>query len=289
METYNNTPFSLIIPVFNESLAIKEVCAGLAQVINQHNLVSEIIIVDDGSDDRTKDVLKDIQGTVLVTHPYNKGYGAAIKTGVRHAKHDWILFFDGDGQHRPGYILELLRFTGEYDMIVGARQGYQGPWIRQPGKKFLRWLAGYLVDYKIPDLNSGFRIVKTNLFNRFVHLYPNTFSLTTTITLAFIKEGLNVKYVPIEISRRTGKSMVRPRHALQTLALIARIIALFSPMRIFLPLSLLCLAGVVGFGFYDLLHFNISDTTVIFLVSSILLFIFGALLDQISAIRRDIR
>ena len=171
-------------------------------------------------------------------------------------------------------------------MIIGARQGYQGPWIRQPGKKLLNSIASYLVDFKIPDLNSGLRLIKKDLFFRFSHLYPNNFSLTTTITLAFIKEALNVKYIPIKIEKRLGTSTVKPRDALQTFILITRIITLFSPMRFFLPISLFLLILTSVSLIYDFTERNISDASVILFLGSVLTFFFGTILDQISALRR---
>ena len=182
--------FSIIIPIYNEEEGIKEVLIGLNNYLDNENLQAEIIVVNDGSTDQTKEILNNFENTRLIDHPYNKGYGASLKTGVKNAQFDWILLYDGDGQHRPEYIKELIHHSNSYDMIVGARQGYQGPLLRQPGKKLLIWTANYLVKKKIPDLNSGLRLIKKDLFLKYAHIFPNGFSLTTTITLAFLFTSL---------------------------------------------------------------------------------------------------
>ncbi len=281
---------SIIIPVYNEEEGIKNVLVELNNYLKENNILSEIIVINDGSTDQTENILKQINNIKIINHPYNKGYGASLKTGVKNAQYDWILFYDSDGQHHPEYIKELIKHSDGYDMIVGAREGYQGPFIRQPGKKLLIWTANYLVQKKIPDLNSGFRLIKKNLFTRFSHIFPNGFSLTTTITLAFFKEGLNIKYIPIKINKRNGKSMIRPIHGLEALMIIFRTITLFSPLKIFLPASFFffILSLIISISqSISLKSFNISDTTILFFVFSLFLFFFGLLADQISAIRRE--
>ncbi len=281
--------FSIIIPAFNEESSIKEVLINLKKYLRTNDYQSEIIVVNDGSTDQTLEILKKIKKINLINHPYNKGYGAALKTGVKNSKYDWILFYGGDNQHNPKYIPELLKYTQDYDMIIGARQGYQGPFLRQPGKKFLHWMAEYLVQNKIPDLNSGLRLINKSLFNKFKHILPNGFSLSTTITLAAFRENFNVKYISIKINKRNGKSTVKPKDAFVTLMLILRIITLFSPLRIFLPISFIFgLAALVSL-IYDITKTNITDITVIFLFCAIMLFFFGLLADQIAAIRRHIK
>jgi len=282
--------FSIIIPIYNEEKAIKEVLIELNNYLQNKNFQTEIIVVNDGSTDQTKKILNGIDNIKLINHPYNKGYGASLKTGVKSAQYDWILLYDADGQHCPEYIEELIKYSNDYDMIVGARQGYQGPLIRQPGKKLLIWTANYLVQKKIPDLNSGLRLIRKNLFLKYAHIFPNGFSLTTTITLAFFKEGLNIKYVPIEIKKRNGKSTIRPIHGLEALMIIFRTITLFSPLRIFLPVSFFffTLSLVISiFQSISIKELNISDTTIILSIFSLFLFFFGLLADQISAIRRE--
>lgn len=281
---------SIIIPAYNEEKSITQVLSQLKDQLADLDLEYEIIVVNDGSKDKTEDLLKEINFIKLCLHPYNKGYGASLKTGVKNAKHDWVLFYDADGQHNPEYIKNLLKHTDKYDMIIGARQGYKGPWIRQPGKKLLNLIANYLANCKIPDLNSGFRLIKKKYFLRFAHLFPNGFSLTSTITLAFFREGLNIKYIPITINKRLGKSTVKPSDAISTFMLILRIISLFSPLRIFLPVSfILFIIGLVGLIFDIINRFNLSDSTLLLFISSILIFFFGLLADQIAAVRRELK
>lgn len=282
--------FSVIIPAYNEEEIIGEVLINLKNYLESNfpNLY-EIIVINDGSKDQTKQVVEKISGVTLINHPYNKGYGAAIKTGTRNAKFDWILMFDSDGQHKPEYIKDLLAHTQNYDMIVGERKGFKTPLVRRPGKKILEWVASYLVERKIPDLNSGLRVIKKKEMLNFLHLFPDGFSLSTTSTLAFFKAGLNVKYIPITINKRTGKSSVSIKDGLKTLMLILRIIFLFSPLRIFLPTSLVLSFLALIFLVSDLIKGNITDTTTLFFISSILIFFFGLLADQIASIRREIK
>lgn len=290
-----NMKFSIIIPVYNEEKAVKDVLEELKTYLNEKKYQIEIIVVNDGSTDQTNEILKSINNIKLINHPYNKGYGAAIKTGVKRARYDWILCYDSDGQHQPEYIEKLIKYMKEYDMVIGARQDYQGPIMRQPGKRLLRHLAQYLIQHKIPDLNSGFRLIKKSVFNKFTHLFPNGFSISTTITLAFFKQGFNVKYTPITIRKREGKSYVTIQDGFKTIMLILRIIILFSPLRVFLPVS----CSILGLSFIslglDIFLFsqqgkpNIGDTAILLFVSSLFFFFFGLLTDQISAIRRELK
>ncbi len=283
---------SVIIPVYNEEEIVAQVINNLKNELSKLDLKYEIIAVNDGSSDKSKEVLENIREIELIDHPYNKGYGASLKTGARNAKFDRLLFFDGDGQHKPEYIKEFLKYADEYDTIIGWRQGYQGPAIRQPGKKLLHLIANYLAERKIPDLNCGLRLLKKELFLRYEHLFPNGFSLSTTSTLTFFKEGLNVKYVPITINKRCGKSSVKISDGPRTLMLIIRLIMLFSPLKIFLPVSAVGFAISISWAIYDLIGSNfhaISKSSGFLFVSSLLVFLFGLLADQVAAIRREIK
>ena len=284
---------SVIIPAYNEEKMIAQTIEGLRNELDKLDLDYEIIVINDGSIDKTKKTLKEVPGIQIINHPYNKGYGASLKTGIKNAKFDFILFFDADGQHPTKEIPNLLKYTKDFDMIAGARiKGkYKGPFVRLPGKKLLHLIANYLVGMKIPDLNCGFRIVKKAKMKKFLHLTPNGFSFSTTTTLAFITECLNVKFVPVQIKKRIGKSTVKSKDALRMLLLILRIILLFSPLKIFLPVSFgLFLLAILSI-LYDIFFqaFNITDATILFFVSSMLVFFFGLLSDQIAAIRREIK
>jgi len=284
---------SIIIPVYNEVESVKKVIDDLKkEVAGLPNFEYEIVVVNDGSTDGSRKILEQINDIKLLNHPYNKGYGASLKTGSQEAKYGWLLFFDSDGQHKPEYIKEFIKYTGDYDMIAGVRQGYHGPLWRQPGKKILSIIANYLAERKIPDLNCGFRMMEKNYFLQYQHLFPNNFSLSTTSTLAFLKEGLNVKYVPITVNKRCGKSCVRVSDGFKTIMLIIRLIMLFSPLKIFVPLAL--------FGFFisgvwlihDLAVSNfalISKSIGFVFTASLLIFVFGLLADQVAAIRREIK
>lgn len=288
MTNYFN--FSIILPIYNEAETIKQTIDNLKAYLNEKNLAAEIIAVNDGSTDATKKILAEIEGLKVINHPYNKGYGAAVKTGAANATFDWLLTFDSDGQHQVNDIEKFLAAAAGFDMVVGARQGYRGPLIRQPGKKILHLLAEYLVEKKIPDLNSGLRLINKKLFLKYTHLLPNGFSWTTTITLAFFKENLNVKYIPIEINKRlAGKSQVKAMDAVKTMMVIFRIIMLFSPLRIFLPTSLALFSLALISGIYDIWQSNITDTTILLFLSAILIFFFGLMADQLAAIRREIK
>lgn len=285
-----NIKFSVIIPAYNEEKVIAQILENLKQYLNSNfSGYFEIIVVNDGSKDQTEKILSEIDGIKVINHPYNKGYGASIKSGAAASAMDWILTFDSDGQHQVADIKRLIDSQPNYDMVVGARQTYKGPLLRQPGKKILHWVAEYLVQKKIPDLNSGLRLVKKKLFKKYSHLLPNAFSWTTTITLTFFKENLNINYIPIEIKKRqSGKSMVKPSDALKILMLIIRITTLFSPLKVFLPTSLFLLLLGVLISIPELLHGNISDALMLFSVSSLIIFFFGLIADQVSAIRREI-
>src|SRR4030042_2412785 len=282
---------SLIIPVYNEEKAIEKTIDELKKELNNLDLDYEIIVIDDASTDKTREILSKIDGITLINHPYNKGYGASLKAGIKRAKFNNLLFFDADGQHKVEHISELLKYIDDYDLITGVRIGYKGPLIRQPGKKILTWLTNYLRQQKIPDINCGFRIVKKEPISRFSHLLCNGLSFSTTTLLVFIGEGLSVKYVPITINKRiSGKSSVKPKHAFDTLMVILKTILLISPLRVFLPISLFLFLGALMSGIYDIIFrpLNITDITILLTVSSVLMFFFGLLADQIAAIRKEI-
>ncbi|MCL4488413.1 MAG: glycosyltransferase family 2 protein [Chloroflexi bacterium] len=286
---------SIIVPAFNEQESIGDVLNGLRDWCDR----GEVIVVDDASTDRTAEIAKQA-GVRVIKHLHNKGYGAALKTGIRAAAGDIIVMMDGDGQHSGTQIQPLLDAFGDNDMVVGARaKGSDAPLVRRPGKWILTKVANYLAETQIPDLNSGLRIFRRDIAMRFLHILPNGFSFTTTLTLAMFKEGYNVAYVPITTRPRVGTSTVNPvPHGLSTIMLIIRIIALFDPLKVFLPASVcLFLIGAaywIGSVAYHSFETNpvtsiihIPSGAVILLVSSVIVFMFGILADQVSAIRRE--
>jgi len=283
----NKPSVTIIIPAYNEEEGITNVITQLKELSENH----EILIVDDGSTDNTYKLASET-GVKVIRHPYNKGYGAALKTGIRNAEADVVLFMDADGQHKPSDIKKLMQYIGEYDMVVGARtKKSKISLLRRPGKKVLGITANYLASMKIPDLNSGFRALKKSVAMEFMHILPNTFSFSTTITLALINSGYNVKYVPIEAPERVGMSKIKPfRDGFRFIMLIIRTVVLFNPLKVFLPVAIILFI----LGFLDLLyeviyHFNISSASILLIVSAIFIFFFGILADQISSLRREIK
>jgi glycosyltransferase involved in cell wall biosynthesis len=284
---------SIIIPAFNEEKSIGNVLQGLAAWCAR----AEIIVVDDASTDRTAQIAEQA-GFRVIRHRTNKGYGAALKTGIRACRGDIVVMMDADSEHNAAQISKLLDNFGDNDMVVGARaKGSHAPFIRRPGKWLLSQVANYLAQTNIPDLNSGFRAFRKDVARLFLHILPNGFSFTTTLTLALFKEGYNIAYVPITTTPRVGTSTVHPiRDGINTLMLIIRIIALFDPIKVFLPTSFfLFLLGVVywiGSGIFRYAQhiepaFHIPTGAMLVILSAVIVFMFGILADQVSAIRRE--
>lgn len=276
---------TIIIPAFNEAEVIERVISGIREACPG----GEILVVNDGSSDSTESGARRA-GARVISHPFNMGYGAALKTGIRHARGTALVFFDADGQHDPKDIPRLLEALKHCEMAVGARPKGSGAWGRRSGKWFLHRVANYLVGRSIPDLNSGLRAIRRPLALQYLHLFPNGFSLTTTITLALFRGGYRVDYIPIEVQRRVGTSTVSPKDFFKTLFLILRMITLFAPLKIFLPACALLLLIGIPSAIWDLWHRNITDTTVLIWVMALVIFLFGLLADTISLVsRKDFR
>jgi glycosyltransferase involved in cell wall biosynthesis len=283
-------PFSIVVPAFNEQEVILRVLESISEIVQ----AKEILIVDDGSQDRTAQVVGDFikshKGVPikLISHPYNKGYGASLKTGIRAAKSPYVMFFDADGQHHSTDVDALLKALDGYDMVVGQRINSASPLVRRPGMWLLKRLSEYLAGREIPDLNSGFRVVNKAAVERFMHILPNGFSFTTTITLAMFEGGYSVVYVPIQVKARVGRSMVSFRDAYKMLLLILRTITLFNPLKIFLPACLfLFLLGIALFV-RDAINVDITLKTVMILLASLIVFFFGLISDQVANLRKDV-
>ncbi|HKY64307.1 MAG TPA: glycosyltransferase family 2 protein [bacterium] len=277
------SPSSIIIPAYNEEAAI----ASVIEQVRRARPGDEILVVDDASTDRTAE-LASAAGAHVIRHRHNLGYGGALKTGIRHAKHETVVFFDADDQFYPEDIGKLVEALGEADMAVGQRPEGSGALSRRSGKWFLYKVANYLVGYQIPDLNCGLRALRRDLAAQFLHLLPNGFSLTTTITLAAIRSGYLVNYLPIRLKdRTTGKSRVSIRDFFRTMLLIVRMIALFAPLRIFIPASAFLAAVAIPCLVYDIFHHDIGDTTVLLWLASMMLFFFGLLADTVALVSRQ--
>jgi glycosyltransferase involved in cell wall biosynthesis len=280
---------SVIIPAYNEQQAIAEVVDEVFEVCSTQNVPFEVIVVDDGSRDQTSEVLRD-KSLHVIRHPENRGYGAAIKTGVLSSSHPWILIADADGTYPIAQIPRLLENVEHYDMVVGARLGKDVhiPWIRRPAKWFLNVLANYMAQTRIPDINSGFRLIRKSSFLRYVSIFPSGFSLTTTITLALLCNNHPVKYVPIDYYRRKGHSKIRPfRDTYNFLLLVIRTIMYFDPLRVFIPSGLLLLFGGLILAGFEIYTFrNITTAAVILLFAGFQTLVLGLLADLIVKGRR---
>jgi glycosyltransferase involved in cell wall biosynthesis len=292
MEIDDKPILSVIMPVYNESGTIGnllDACLNLARV---HNW--EIIVVDDGSTDETaKQIQQRVDGRCLklITHKRNRGYGGAIKTGIGASSSPRIATMDSDGQHDPNDLARLFPLLDGYDLVVGMRTSLiHSPPFRMPGKWILKGLATYLSGQKIPDLNSGLRLFRTDLIKKYLHLCPDGFSFSTTTTLVFLNRGYAVAYEPITIHPRSesGNSKVKLSTGFSTIILILRIMSLFNPLRVYIPASvLLGIAGVLWGLPYIILQRGVSVGALLLIITSILLFFFGLLTDQVAQLRLE--
>ncbi len=262
----NMKAISAIIPAYNEENGIARVISELTAVLRKLDIAFEIIVVNDGSTDRTGEIVKDLGGTLL-DHPVNRGYGASLKDGIREAQYDDILILDADGTYPQDAIPALIKAADNYDMVVGSRTG--GSVAIPPHRRFPKWLlkkmADYLVGMKIPDLNSGLRVFKRSVALKFFNILPNGFSFTTTITVALLSNNYRVKYIPINYNKRTGKSKFRPiQDTFNLLNLILRTSLYFNPLKIFIPFSLiLFLLAILVFIYSKFFTPQVMDITVI--------------------------
>ena len=269
----------------NEGNALGPVITTLTREASWH----EILVIDDGSTDDTAKQAE-AAGARVVRHPYNKGNGAAVKTGIRHAAGEYVLIIDADGQHAPADALRLIAPLGEYDLVVGARDAAtQANGARRGGNTLLNWLASYLTGRHIPDLTSGFRAARTTCLREFLHLLPNGFSTPTTTTLAFIKAGYNVAFVPIQARRRSGTSKIRfTRDGARFFLILLKIVTLFSPLRIFLPISGIAFLAGASYGAWNALaHGRIPNGSVLLVLFAVVVFLVGLVSEQIAALRFD--
>ena len=280
---------SIIIPAFNEEESIGRTIEEISNVMGKSNFNWEILVVDDGSEDRTLEIVKS-KGVKYLQQERNMGYGCSIKYGVKNAKFDLVGIIDGDGTYPPELLPVMLEKMDVNDMVVGARIGknVKIPMIRKPAKWVVNKLANYLSGEKIPDINSGLRIMKREVMEKFINLLPDGFSLTTTITLAMLTDGHKVEFHPIDYRKRKGRSKIRPvRDTLNFFQLIIRTIMYFDPLKIFFPFSLMLLLAsalvlVISY-FFDRQVMDI--TTIILFVGAIQMLAIGMIADLI--VKRD--
>ena len=275
--------FSIVIPAKNES----ENLAILLPKLRSNFPDTPIIVVDDGSTDETKSI--SIQHSAeVISHPYSIGNGAAIKTGARACESDYIVFMDADGQHDPKYIQALIeKIQSGYDMVVGARtHDSQANILRGLGNKVYNFIASRVTGHEIKDLTSGFRAVKRSLFVRFLYLLPNGFSYPTTITMAFFRSGFSVAYEPIIAKKRLGKSHINvSKDGIRFLIIIIKIASLYSPLKVFTPVSIItALMGLTNYAYTYLTAERFTNMSALLLIISIIIFMLGLLAEQITVL-----
>jgi len=274
---------SIVIPAMNESSSVREVVTHLRASAHWR----ELLVVDDGSTDGTGDAAREA-GATVIRHPYNKGNGAAVKTGIRNAAGDFILIVDADGQHPPEDAIRIVTRLGEYDLVIGARaSSTQATPGRRAGNALLNSLAGYLAGRPIPDLTSGFRGARTSYLREFIHLLPNGFSAPTTTTLAFIRAGYNVAFEPVDARQRSGSSHIRfARDGAKFFLILLKIITIFSPLRIFVPASAVSFLAGVLYGLWTVSESGrIANGAVILIMFAVIVFLVGLVSEQVSSLR----
>jgi glycosyltransferase involved in cell wall biosynthesis len=274
---------SIVIPAYNEEGAIADSLREVQAVMEAQTREYEILIVNDGSTDRTAEFAREA-GFRVLDQPENRGYGASLKVGINAAKFETIVITDADGTYPAKEIPAMLELGERYDMVVGARIGADVaiPLVRRPAKWVLRKLASFLAGRTIPDLNSGLRVLKRRNVKRFEHILPTGFSCTTTITLASMCTDMLVAYHPIDYYERVGESKIRATHAVEFLILILRTICYFNPLKVFLPAgAVFFFGGLLKFG-YDLVIGNLSETALLGFLGGTLLWAVGLLSDQIA-------
>ena len=283
------TRISVVIPAYDEEAAIGAVLEQVADALRGAGLDYQIIVVDDGSSDRTVEVARSRADIQVWQHASNRGYGAALKTGIRHATGEIIVITDADGTYPNDRIPELVARMGRADMVVGARTkgNPRVPLLRRPAKWFLGKLAEYVSETRIPDLNSGLRVFRRADALRHLPLLPNKFSFTTTITLITLADGGVIDYVPIEYHARLGRSKIKAVDALAFLILTLRTALLFNPLKVFLPVGLgLVLIGT-GIGLFQLVvTLGIAQAPIFFFLSGLQITAMGLLADLVVTLRR---
>jgi glycosyltransferase involved in cell wall biosynthesis len=274
---------SIVIPAFNEAGAIGDVVRDLEAAARWH----EILVIDDGSTDQTGSEAA-AAGARVIRHPYNKGNGAAVKTGIRQTTGAFVLIIDADGQHAPADAARLVSHLGAYDLVVGARSSSsQATASRRLGNALLNGIASYLTEQRIPDLTSGFRAARRECLVEFLHLLPNGFSTPTTTTMAFMKAGYSVRFEPVDAAQRQGVSKIRlGADGVQFFLILLKVITIFSPLRIFLPISVTAfLVGAAYAAWTIATQSHVTNSSVLLILLSVVIFLVGLISEQVSALR----
>lgn len=285
-----NPLVSVVIPAYNEELAIEQDVTLIRDTLDAAGYAWELIVVDDGSRDRTAEIAEGL-GAVVLRHAYNRGTGGARTTGIRYARGEIVVMTDADGTYPNQDMPKLIEMVrAGHDMVIGARRAERGTlrWLRTPAKTFIRLLAAFMTGTTIPDLNSGLRAFRTDVALRFVGMLPNTHSWVSTITLLMLANGYHVGYLPIDYYPRIGKSSFHPlRDTYNYLTLIFRAMTYVNPLKIFLPVSLVLFGlGLIKL-FYDYIVWSdIRESDVIILVVAVLVGMLGMLADLVVAQNR---
>jgi len=281
---------SIVLPAFQEEEGISPLLDRIGAAMEPLGRLWEVIVVDDGSTDRTAQRARD-KGARVVSHPYNIGNGAAVKTGIREARGRVIVMMDADGQHDPADIPRLLEHVGTHDMVVGARtKESQTSLHRDLANKVYNAFASYVCNRRIEDLTSGFRAVKAHAVRAFLYLLPNTYSYPTTLTLAVVRSGRSLKYVPVTTARRVGRSKIKLlRDGVRFFMIILKIATLFSPMKVFLPVSALMFLTGVGYGLVRIFYLDTryGPTSAMLMTMAVVVFMVGLVSEQVAQLRFD--
>jgi glycosyltransferase involved in cell wall biosynthesis len=287
---------SVVVPVFEEETSIKLLIPDIIQTLEKEDLTFEIVVVDDGSEDESLNILRTMRSEFpehlrVARHLYNKGNGSALRTGTQVATGEIVVYMDSDGQHSPKEITKLLSSIPPYDLVIGFRtKDYQGKWYRNVANRFYNRFASWLSGKEVKDLTSGFRAMRRKVLMHFLHLYPSGFSTSSTITLAFLKAGYNVNFVPIDVQPRTvGRSKIRLwNDGTQFLLLILRMIMVFDPLRIFLPVTIvLTFFGFLAWlaGLLDAQRLILPNSAIFLFISALIILLLGLVSGQIASTR----
>jgi glycosyltransferase involved in cell wall biosynthesis len=282
-EAVTTAQTSVVIPAFNEGASIATVVRDLTSAARW----LEILVVDDGSSDQTG-ANAAAAGARVIRHPYNKGNGAAVKSGIRQAAGVFILIADADGQHRPADATRLVAQLDTYDLVVGARSVQtQASLARRLGNSALNRIASYLTEQPIPDLTSGFRAARRECLLEFIHLLPNGFSTPTTTTLAFLRAGYSVRFEPVEAAQRAGVSKIRlGADGFNFFLILLKVITIFSPLRIFAPVSAAAFLLGAAYGAWTIVtQSHVTNSSVLLILLSVVILLVGLVSEQISSLR----
>ncbi len=279
------TAVTVLIPAYNERRIIGNTVRRVKELYPDF----EVLVIDDGSTDATMQTAMDA-GANVWPHPYNIGNGAAIKSGLRVAKGEWIVMMDADSQHNPEDIGRLLLYKDTYDMVVGARgKESKTSMHRDIANTVYNWFASYVTKFKVEDLTSGCRMVRSSTVRQFIYLLPNTFSYPSTLTMAYLRSGRTIKYIPIATKYRIGKSKIKLfQDGSRFFLIITKVATLFSPLRVFLPVSFFFFITALGYYFYTFITSGrFTNMSALLFNSSIIIFMIGLVAEQISQMRYD--